>query len=71
MRPSYLPEGHLNDPLMVLPRYWPIQILTEIDSILMMEKESAAYAEQNRAVELEFYDIVCEPSFGAIPNLNP
>jgi hypothetical protein len=71
MRPSYLPEGHLNDPLMVLPRYWPIQILTEIDSILMMGKESAAYAEQNRAVELEFYDIVCEPSFGAIPNLNP
>lgn len=71
MRPSYLPEGHLNDPLMVLPRYWPIQILTEIDSILMMGKESAAYAKQNRAVELEFYDIVCEPSFGAIPNLNP
>ena len=71
MRPSYLPEGSFNDPLMVLPRYWPSQILAEIDSIRVMGKEAAAYAEQNKAVELEFYDIVCAPSFGSIPNLNP
>ena len=71
MRPSYLPEGSFNDPLMVLPRYWPSQILTEIDSIRGMGKEASAYAEQNKSVELEFYDIVCAPSFGPIPNLNP
>ena len=71
MRPSYLPEGSFNDPLMVLPRYWPSQILTEIDSIRGMGKEASAYAEQNKSVELEFYNIVCAPSFGPIPNLNP
>ena len=71
MRPSYLAEGSLNDPLMVLPRYWPSQILTEIDNVRVMGKEAAAYAEQNKAVELEFYNIVCSPSFGTIPGLNP
>jgi len=71
MRPSYLPEGSFNDPLMVLPRYWPSQILTEIDHVRVMGKEAAAYAEQNKAVELEFYDIVCAASFGVIPNLTP
>jgi hypothetical protein len=36
-----------------------------------MGKEAAAYAQQNKAVELEFYDIVCAPSFGPIPNKSP
>jgi hypothetical protein len=69
MRPSYLSEGSMNDPLMVLPRYWPSQILTEVDSVRVMGKEAAAYAETNKATELEFYDIVCAPQLGPIPNL--
>ena len=71
MRPSYLAEGSIGDPLMVLPRYWPTQILQEIDNVRVMGKEAAAYAQQNKAVELEFYDIVCAPSFGPIPNKSP
>ena len=71
MRPSYLAEGSMGDPLMVLPRYWPTQILQEIDHVRVMGKEAAAYAQQNKAVELEFYDIVCAPSFGPIPNKSP
>ncbi len=71
MRPSYLSEGSYNDPMMVLPRYWPSQIMSEIDSVRVMGKEAAVYAEQNRAIELEFYDIACAPSVGPIPNLNP
>jgi hypothetical protein len=71
MRPSYLAEGSIGDPLMVLPRYWPTQILQEIDHVRVMGKEAAAYAQQNKAVELEFYDIVCAPSFGPIPNKSP
>jgi peptidoglycan/xylan/chitin deacetylase (PgdA/CDA1 family) len=71
MRPSYLAEGQMNDPLMVLPRYWPSQVLSEIDTIRTIGKEAAAYAEQNKAVELEYYDIVCAPALGPIPNLSP
>ena len=71
MRPSYLAEGGMGDPLMVLPRYWPTQILQEIDHVRVMGKEAAAYAEQNKAIELEFYNIVCAPAFGPIPNISP
>ena len=66
-RPAYLPEGYVNDPLMVLPRYWPYQVLPNLDSIRNMGQEAAAYAEQNKAVELEYYDIVCSPTLGPIP----
>ena len=30
-------------------------------------KDAAAYAEQNKATELEYYDIVCAPTLGQIP----
>jgi hypothetical protein len=36
-----------------------------------MGKEAAAYAESNKGTELDYYDIVCAPSLGAIPNLTP
>ena len=71
MRPSYLSEGSMNDPLLLLPRYWPVQILTEVDAVRVMGKEAAAYHEANKPTELEFYDIVCAPSLGPIPNLSP
>jgi hypothetical protein len=70
-RPSYLSEGGMNDPLMVIPRYWPSQIIQEVDAVRIMGKEAATYAEANKATELEYYDIVCAPSLGPIPNLNP
>lgn len=68
-RPSYLPEGYVNDPRMVIPRYWPYQVRENLDRIRNISSEAAAYAEQNKAVELEYYDIVCKPVMGAIPGL--
>ena len=58
-RPSYIPEGPVNDPLMTLPRYWAADAISKLDEIRIMGNEAAAYAEQNKAVELEYYDIVC------------
>ena len=66
-RPYYIPEGPAGDPLMTLPRYWPYQVEQNLDAIRLLGKEAAAYAEQNKTVELEYYDIVCKPTYGEIP----
>jgi hypothetical protein len=66
-RPSYLPEGYVNDPRMVIPRYWPNQVSSNIDTVRNIGNEASAYAEQNKAIELEYYDIVCAPTYGVIP----
>lgn len=66
-RPSFLPEGPVGDPRMTLPRYWPNQVLPNIDVVRNIGNEAAAYAEQNKAIELEYYDIVCSPTYGPIP----
>jgi hypothetical protein len=70
-RPTVLEEGPVNDPLMVLPRYWPFHVIENLDKIRVMSREAAAHAEANKAVELEFYDIVCAPAYGPIPTLTP
>lgn len=70
-RPSYMPEGAINDPLMVLPRYWDTDASVHIDTVRQIGKEAAAAAKENRAVELEYYDIVCKSISGPIPGLNP
>jgi len=66
-RPAYLPEGYVNDPRMVLPRYWPYQVQDNLDIVRNIGKDAAAYAEQNKATELEYYDIICAPTLGRIP----
>jgi polysaccharide deacetylase len=66
-RPAYLPEGYVNDPRMVMPRYWPYQVQANLDIVRNIGKEAAVYAEQNRAVELEYYDIMCASILGPIP----
>lgn len=66
-RPIYLPEGYVNDPRMVLPRYWPNQVQASLDAVRTIGKDAATYAEQNKATELEYYDIMCAPAMGAIP----
>jgi len=66
-RPAYLPEGYVNDPRMVLPRYWPAQVRPNIDVARTIGNEAAAYAESNKATELAYYDIMCAPTLGKIP----
>ena len=66
-RPAYLPEGYVNDPRMVLPRYWPYQVQSSLDAVRNIGKDAAAYAEENKAIELEYYDIMCAPTLGPLP----
>ncbi|HKY55222.1 MAG TPA: hypothetical protein VJM08_12985 [Anaerolineales bacterium] len=66
-RPAFLPEGHVNDPRMVLPRYWPYDVQANLDAIRNIGNDAAAYAEQNKATELEYYAIMCAPTLGPIP----
>lgn len=68
MRPSFLPEGETADPLMTLPRYWSPDARNHLDEVRQIGQQAAAYAEANRAVELDYYNIVCAPSYG---ELNP
>ena len=71
MRPSYPPEGSINDPLMVLPRYWVSQAFRQIDKARSIGEEATAYAELNKDTELEYYDIVCASKYGNIPQAAP
>jgi hypothetical protein len=65
--PTWQPEGPMNDPLMVLPRYWDTDALKHLDDIVKISQDAAAYAQQNKATEQEYYDIVCAPTLGPIP----
>jgi hypothetical protein len=66
MRPSYLVEGPVQDPLMTLPRYWDTDARAHLDTVRNISEAAAAYAEQNKAVELEYYDIMCASSYGSL-----
>ncbi len=66
-RPEYIPEGKINDPLMTLPRYYASEAFSAIDQVRAIGKEAAAYAEANKDIELEYYDIVCSEDYGRIP----
>lgn len=68
-RPSFLPEGKISDPLMILPRYWSTDAKSHIDTVRQIGKAAAAYAQESRTAELEYYDIVCKPVLGPIPAL--
>ena len=65
--PSAIPEVPAGNPLMTLPRYWSTDARGNIDTVRVIGDEAAAYAEQNKAVELEYYEIVCAPTYGPIP----
>ena len=66
-RPTWIEEGPARDPLMVLPRYWDTDAITHLDTVIQIGQEAAAYLEQNRDTELDYYDIVCSPKFGPLP----
>lgn len=64
--PYAIPETPAANPLMTLPRYWSPDARENIDSVRVIGQETAAFAEQNKAIELEYYDIVCAPTYGPI-----
>jgi hypothetical protein len=65
--PVAIPETPAGNPLMTIPRYWDIDARNQLDNIRVISDQAAQYAEQNKAVELEYYDIVCVPTYGPIP----
>jgi len=65
-RPTWIPEGSSNDPRLTLPRYWPREALAQLDAIRTIGDEAAAYAQQHKSIELEYYDIVCAPTAGPL-----
>lgn len=60
-RPALLPENYVQDPLMVLPRYWDKDAILYLDTVIRIGEEARAYALENRERELEYYRLVCEP----------
>lgn len=66
-RPDYTPEGLINDPLMTLPRYYASEAFAAIDQVRAIGKEAATYAEANKNIELNYYDVVCSETYGRIP----
>ncbi len=66
-RPYFLAEGAVEDPLMVLPRYTDTAAGDHIDTVRIIGQEAAAYAEQNKSTELDYYNTVCAPTYGPIP----
>lgn len=65
--PMAIPEMPANNPLMTIPRYWDTDARNKLDTVRAISEQAAQYAEQNKAIELEYYDIVCAPAYGAIP----
>ncbi|MCL4530867.1 MAG: hypothetical protein M1282_15835 [Chloroflexi bacterium] len=65
--PDRLAEGPVNDPLMVLPRYWDTDASSHLDEVRVIGNQATAYAQQNKATELEYYDIMCKSTLGPIP----
>jgi len=65
--PLAIPEMPANNPLMTIPRYWDVNARGQLDNVRQISEQAAQYAEQNKATELEYYDIVCAPAYGPIP----
>jgi hypothetical protein len=66
--PLAMPETPAGNPLMTIPRYWSPDADGHIDTVRVMGEQAASYANQNKATELEYYDIVCAPTYGPIPS---
>ncbi len=65
-RPLMLAEGPAGDPLMTLPRIWDTDAQQHLGTFVAISNAAAAYAQQNKAVEMEYYNIVCAPKDGPI-----
>lgn len=65
--PLEIAEGFVNDPPMVLPRFWDTDARSHIDQVREIGNQAAAYAESQKATELQYYNSVCAPNYGAMP----
>lgn len=54
------PEIKVNDPLMVLPRYWSNTAYIALDDAVEISTQAVAFAEKNRAQEYQWYEAFCQ-----------
>jgi peptidoglycan/xylan/chitin deacetylase (PgdA/CDA1 family) len=66
-RDTWTAEGPAGDPLMTLPRYWDTDAIGHLEEVIQIGQAAAAYAQANRPAEMDFYDTICMPDYGAIP----
>ncbi len=66
-RDTWIPEGPVNDPLIVLPRYWDTDAATHLQEVIQIGQDAASHAQANKPAEMVYYADVCLPAFGAIP----
>jgi hypothetical protein len=64
---GWQPEGPLNDPLMLLPRYWDTDALIRLNEVVKIGQAAADFAGMNKTTELEYFDIICAPQYGQLP----
>ena len=67
VRSTWIPEGGLNDPLMLLPRYWDTDASLHLEDVIQIGKDAAAYARANQPFELRYYGTYCQATYGPIP----
>ena len=67
MRDTWIPEGPVNDPLMVLPRYWDTDAAIHLKDVMQIGLDAATYAQANKPAEMVYYSDVCLSTYGAIP----
>jgi hypothetical protein len=65
-RPLMIAEGSANDPLMTLPRIWDTDAQQHLGTFAAISDAATAYAQQNKTVELQYYNMICAPKDGPI-----
>lgn len=53
------PEIAVNDPLMVLPRYWSTNMYASLDEAVEISSQASTFAMNNRVTEYRWYDAFC------------
>jgi peptidoglycan/xylan/chitin deacetylase (PgdA/CDA1 family) len=61
-------ERKMDDPLMVLPRYWSTAAFINLDEAVQISKQAISFAADNQASEYEYYQKYCQ---GTLPRLTP
>jgi len=66
--PQGEPEIEMNDPLMLLPRYWSTTAYINLDEAVEISNQAKIFSEQNQEVELNWYKYFCQgyPQFQTI-----
>ncbi len=65
-RDTWIPEGPVHDPLMVLPRYWDTDAISHLEEVIQIGQGAAVYANGIKSTEMEYYNLACSSQYGPI-----